>query len=350
MSVSATIPAPRHAPRATLSALVALSALAAAGCGLSGGRLTALEENDTFDLGKGLGTDRDYTQGAVLAATMTDADTPGWARAAARAVPLFAKDSPVHLGALVGQEIYTPANLARTRPIPDDRPYAAWLYAGLALQCPVLDGDPERRRDRVDDLETDLGVLGHSAYGETTQNAVHRAYGVQEAEGWSHQVGSEVGVLVSWETRWRVAAGRIGGDWGWDLLPRARVRVGNVRTDAGLGAEARVGWNLPRDFGLMPVDSYGLSKGFHAPRPWAAVHARFEGRAVAHDVFLGGDVYADSPSVTPEPFPYGSAAGLALGYGAFSATFEQHWLSPEFRERSRHHRYGTLVVSWAWYF
>jgi hypothetical protein len=309
-----------------------------------------MEENDAFDLGKGLGTDRDYTQGAALAFTMADADTPGWARDAARAMPLFAKDAPVHLGVVVGQEIYTPANLSRARPIPDDRPYGAWLYAGLALQSPVLDADPERRRDRVDDLEADLGVVGRSALGEPTQNAVHRAYGVRQANGWDNQIGNEAGILVSRESRWRAAAGRIGGEWGWDLLPRARVRVGNVRTDAGLGAEARLGWNLPRDFGSMPVDSFGLSKGFPSPRPWAAVYARFEGRAVAYDVFIEGDVHGSSPSVTPERFPYASTGGLAVGYGPISATFEQHWVSPEFRERGRHHRYGTLMLSWAWFF
>ena len=353
MSESATHPASRRAALSHLAIAALALASASAGCGASGGRFTALEENDAFDLGNGLGTDRDYTQGAIVAATLTDADTPGWARDAARALPLFGrKGAPVHLGVLFGQEIYTPGNIDRPGPIPDDRPYAAWAYAGFALQSPLLDASPERRRDRQDGLELDIGAVGRAAGGERIQNAVHRSYGVGLAQGWDNQVGGEAGVLLSRESRWRLAAGGIGGGggWGWDFLPRARAWVGNVRDDATLGAETRVGWNLPRDFGLEVVDSTGLRKGSPSPRPWLAFTGRLEGRVVAYDVFLQGDRYGRSPSVTPETFPYQSVAGISAGWGPFSASYEQHWLSPEFRERSRHHKYGTLVASWTWFF
>jgi lipid A 3-O-deacylase len=338
-------------PGLRAAAATGLAALAAAGCALQGGRLAVLEENDVLDVGDGLATDRDYTQGGTAALTLTDADTPAWARDAARALPLlFSEKAPVHLGFSVGQEIYNPSVLWEPGPIPDDRPYAGWLYAGLALQSPVLDADRGRRRDRLDHVEVDLGAIGPSALGEPAQNLVHRVLAIREAQGWGNQVGGQPGYMLTRESRWRVASGSLGEGLGWDLLPRARLRAGNVRTDATAGALARAGWNLPRDFGPMPVDSFGLTKGFDPPAPWIAVHLGFEVRAVAYDVFLDGNPGGLSPTVTPERFPYATVTGVAAGWGPFSASFEQHWLSPEFQQRHRRHRYGSALLSWTWFF
>jgi lipid A 3-O-deacylase len=323
-----------------------LLALAAAGCSLHGGRFTALEENDILNVGEGLDTDRDYTQGAFAAFTFTDADTPAAARAAAGAIPLFAAKAPVHLALVLGQEIYTPGNLARTDLVPNDRPYAAWLFVGAAVASPVLDADPVRRRDRVDLLELDLGVVGPAARGEQAQNFFHRAFDIPEAEGWDNQNGNEAGVLATWESRWRLLSGDLGRRAGWDVLPRVRVRAGNVRVDGTAGAVARVGWNLPRDFGTMLVDPTGLRKGAPSPEPWVALHAGAEIRGVVHDIFLEGD----SHSVTPKRYPYGSVVGASAGWGPLSLVYEQHFLSPQFRERERYHGYVTTMLTWTSYF
>jgi lipid A 3-O-deacylase len=338
---------PRTLPSA---AALALSALLAAGCGLHGARLGFREDNDVFNLGKGLTVDRDYTQGGVAALTLPDEDTPGWARSAAGAVPLFRKGAPVHLAWLFGQEIYTPSVLWKPFPIPDDRPYAAFAFAGIALQSPALDADPARRRDRLDHLELDVGVTGPSARGERTQNYVHQALGIRRAEGWHHQIGGRAAAILSWESRWRVLAGDLGRAWAWDLLPKARVRVGNVHDDLTVGAAARLGWNLPRDFGPLAVDSHGLTKGFPPPGPWFAIHAGLDSRLVAYDVFLEGDEGATTPEVRPRRTPIDTHAGLAVGWGPFGAAYVQHWLSPQFRERGRHHRYASLFGYWTWYF
>lgn len=338
-------------PRATPVLLAAaVAALAAAGCGLRGGRLALLEENDVLNLGDGLGVDRDYTQGGALALTLADADTPEWAGAAAEAVPLFAGGAPVHLGLLLGQEIYTPKHILRPVPFPDDRPYAGWLHAGIALQSPVLDGDPERRRDRLDHLQIDLGVVGPASLAEPSQNAAHGILEIPKARGWDTQLGNEPGLLATWESRWRVAAGGLGAGWGWDLLPRLQARAGNVRVDATAGATARVGWNLPRDFGPMPVDSHGLTAGSGPPRPWVAFSAGADGRGVLHDVFLDGSTWGDGASVTPRGFVHTATLGIAAGRGPLSASFSQVLVSPEFRERPRHHRYSRVLLSWAWFF
>jgi lipid A 3-O-deacylase len=342
---------PYHPPTVTLLLRIGLLGLAAAGCSLRGGRFTALEDNDVANIGAGLDTDRDYTEGAGGAFTFTDVDTPAWARTAAGAVPFFGKEgAPVHLALLLGQEIYTPEDLTKSALVPDDRPYAGWLFAGLAIQSPVLDDDPDRRRDRVDTIRLDLGVVGPSARGELAQNVTHRLLDIPEAEGWRNQIPNEPGLLASAETRWRILAGNPWRRVSWDVLPRARIRAGNVRVDASAGIVGRAGMNLPRDFGTMAVDATGLLRGADPPRPWAALHLGIEGSAVAHDLFLEGSTFGDSHSVHPVPWNYDSVAGISAGWGPLTVRYEQHFVSPRFKERRRYHGYATAMISWAWYF
>jgi len=121
-----------------------------------------------------------------------------------------------------------------------------------------------------------------------------------------------------------------------------RARVGIVRTDGAVGALARIGWRLPRDFGPMPVDSHGLVRGGRPDGAFFALHLGVEVRAVARDLFLEGG--GGSPSVTPARFPGTVTAGLEHGWGPFTFVFEQHFVAPEFRERRRWHQYTTLAL------
>jgi hypothetical protein len=331
--------------------LAAAAALLLAGCAVTGGRFAAVEENDVFNLGEALDTDQDYTQGAMGAWTSMAADTPAAARDVAAAIPFFGEGAPVHLGLVLGQEIYTPRDLTRAVPDPDDRPYAGWLHAGVALQVPVLDADPERRRDRVDHLQADLGVIGPAARGEDAQNTVHRILDIPEARGWDHQLENEPGFLATWETRWRWAAGGTPGRYGWDFLPRVRARAGNVRVDGTVGADARIGWSLPRDFGPMAVDSHGLGPGGREDPPWIALIGGVEVRGVVHDIFLEGNTFEDGgPGVTPYPFVIASRLGVTGGFGPLSVTFLQTWNSPDFREDPRYHQVTTILIAWTWRF
>ncbi len=342
---------PTARPFLPLSLAAALAALAAPGCAARGFRLAVVEENDVFNVADGLDVDRDYTQGGTAAVTLRAEDTPGWAKDAARAIPFFARESPVHLGILLGQEIFTPVDPTLHTPPADDRPYAGWLHAGLAIQSPVLDEDPVRRRDRLDHFQADVGVVGPGAGAKRAQDTFHGIFGIDRWKGWKHQVENEPGLLLTWESRWRILAGDFGGSgWQWDLLPRLQVRAGNVRTDATAGAMARFGWETPRDFGPLAVDARGLALAAGPNRPWACLFAAADARGVARDLFLQGNTFRDSPGVTPTRIVRSGTLGIAWGIGPFSASFGQVWLSPEFRERARFHRTSSLLIAWTFVF
>ena len=337
--------------RAVAALLVAASA--ASGCAAAGGRLTIVEDNDVFNLGDGLQTDRDRTQALRVAATFPAQDTPEWLRSVADALPIFPDDAPVHLGFVVGQELCTPEDRTIEFPPADDRPYAAWLYAGLVLQVPDLDDDAERRRDTRDTLELDFGVVGPSAHGEQAQNGAHEILGIPLAEGWDTQLEDEFAFLATWEHRWRAfAAGGCGMSkgFGCDVLPMFRGRAGTVRVDASAGGIARVGWNMPRDFGLATVDSHGLEPGGTPPGFSASLWLGGEGSAVAHDITLEGGVFRERDAVTEKRLTWSAMAGIALGFGPVTLAYVQNFSSPEFEERERYHQTGTIHLSAAIWF
>ena len=94
------------------------------------GVFTIIEENDLI-----VRTDRHYTQGIKLSYLQADGVVPRVAERMAEMVPSVAyKPDALKFGFQIGQSMFTPANIRTTALIPNDRPYAGWLYTGLILQ------------------------------------------------------------------------------------------------------------------------------------------------------------------------------------------------------------------------
>ena len=90
---------------------------------------TVLEENDLV-----VRTDRHYTQGIKLAYFQADGDLPWGAKQFYGWLPDWGFTEHVgKFGYAVGQNMFTPADISTPELLPDDRPYAGWLYAGFIL-------------------------------------------------------------------------------------------------------------------------------------------------------------------------------------------------------------------------
>jgi hypothetical protein len=159
-------------------------------------------ENDVFNrIGR---SDRDYTNGVRLGWLSAPATMPDWL-AAATTVPTFFGEPPStgvvrRYGISVGQNLYTPVDTDTSAPILNDRPYAAWLYAGFALQYIYSHGNEPVR---MDTLQLDVGVVGPAAGGEFVQNNFHHLIGVAPANGWANQLHNEPTLGLTFERQWR---------------------------------------------------------------------------------------------------------------------------------------------------
>lgn len=300
-----------------------------------GGTLSIQIENDKIG-----GTDRHYTNGVSATWVSGHGDMPSWARKVGEALPFFPSDAIQRYSVTFGQSIFTPEDTEAQIPDPSDRPYAGWTYVGL--------GYIAETGDTLDRLELDLGVVGPYALGEETQNNFHTLIGVDTSKGWGHQIHNEPGVVLYYERMWRQFASFKAGGLGFDLAPHVGGALGNVYTYGAAGATARVGFNLPDDYGpprirpSLPGSSHFEPTGSLGGYLFAGI----EGRAVAHNIFLDGNTFRDSPDVEKEILVGDLQAGLALTLGNARLTYTQVIRSPEFVGQKDPDIFGSVSLSY----
>lgn len=313
------------------------------------GTLSLYFENDLF-----AGTDRYYTNGVQLGWTSADlekfSDTPY----ASPLLPLiriipYVNDPSYqkNLAFTFGQHIYTPDDTESFEVVGGDRPYAGWLYAGFGLVW--------KNADVRNSLVLNVGVVGSWAYGEETQRIVHETRGLDVPNGWDNQLHNELGVLAVYERSWRWPRREYRAGPGWDFLPHLGAAVGNVQVYANLGGEFRAGFNLPDDFGTptigpgstTPTPVEGTQQ---AARPDSVdlgmyVFARADGRAVAHNIFIDGNTFGDSPSADRRVLVGDLSVGASLNYRNTKVTYALVYRTQEFEAQKEAQLFGSISVN-----
>lgn len=325
-------------------------------CGRSGadepvpatGRLGAIvdftEENDAA-----VGTDRHYTQGARLAYLGGDDQMPAWVLNASQAIPALGLEvDACRLGFEVGQDIYTPENLAATSLIANDWPYAGWLYTGLVLQRRGATGASQI--PVLENLRLDLGVIGPESLAEDAQVWFHRQWGEHWPQGWDHQLRTEPGFAARYQRAWRLAWQR-GAQAIADFLPHAGLSLGNVDTSFRIGGMGRIGWNLPEDFGIQTIHSLAVPDGGrlldddHHPVGFYFFGGA-EGSAVLYTTFLDGNLFSAGPHVTRVPFVGELQGGAALVLDRVEIAATLAFRTREFVGQAGNDGYGSLVMKY----
>jgi len=303
--------------------------------------ITLFWENDIFAK-----SDRDYTNGLRLTWSRhlrsvgqkinpdTFLDTP-----LIRNLP-HAGDPETNLGVslAIGHSIYTPRDTSRSELIPEDRPYAGYLYVGLGWHA--------SRDTRLSMWELQLGVVGPWALGEQMQNTAHRFDGSDVADGWENQLNNEPAFLLIYDTKWR------GNGWGMGLIPNVGGRLGTIAIDAAAGTEFRFGWRLPDNFGSCPIqsgcDSNHLStRGFNIRSPYGThLFVGIREHVVLRDIFLDGNTFSSSHNVDKKTFFTEASAGIAFHYMQFRAIYAYIWRSRQFEQQDRGQIFGSFKISY----
>lgn len=305
-------------------------------------------ENDMFT-----GTDAHYTSGAKLSWVSANLEDyihdpclPNWVRQLNR-ISEAVQPGPFDSRNMVvsfGQTMYTPTDRTRRDLIRNDRPYAGWLYLGLAYNA--------RNDVQMDTVEIDVGMVGPASLARESQNLIHDMRGIDRFNGWGNQLGNELGIQLVRERKNRVFELREPGGPQIDAITHYGYSLGNVKTYLNAGAEMRIGTFLPNDFGTSPIRPAGDS---NAPLPLNAsrrmanggVHAflSMDARAVAHDIFLDGNTFSNSHSVDKRYFVGDVAAGIAWQWVGGKITYAQYLRSKEFRGQKEAQNYGSITLS-----
>ncbi len=306
-------------------------------------------ENDLF-----ADTDKYYTNAVQLTWVSPDLERyrddvrlPQWTLPIIRCAPFVnVPDSTHNMGLLLGQHIYTPSDIRTTIVDPDERPYAGFLYSGLALHS--------KTTSQLDTLEAVVGIVGPSALGEEAQNTVHSLRGLHLARGWDSQLHDEPALRLAWQRKHRLWQWTNPNGFGADCLPHIGATLGNVKTALNAGGEFRLGYRLPQDFG---TDTIRPGAGISAPLPtgpatrWGrlGVHlfAGVNAQVIARNIFLDGNTWRHSRHVDKRFIVGEISAGVAVTFEQLKITYRHVFRTQEFEHQDRGHAIGSMAVTWA---
>lgn len=315
--------------RLVLTALLGLSALVLTPLKAGAeerGTLTLTAENDVVS-----GQDRHYTNGLRVAYVTAPVEPTRWERA------LTGADAVIRRSFSLSQQIYTPQDIFTETPDPDDHPYAGYLFGEAAVLS--------ERAGRWDLFTLELGVIGPAAMAEETQNWFHRRMHFLEAEGWDHQMDNEVAVNIAYDWKGRPwAEGKVVG-LDIELTPVAGASLGTVDINVRGGAMVRLGPALQPSFGPARIRPSLTATGHFSPAESWYVFAGVEGRAVAHDVFLDGSLFQDSPSTAKNPLVGDAQAGIVFSLGRAQLSWTMVARSKRYEAQESSDAFGAFSVS-----
>jgi hypothetical protein len=260
-------------------------------------------------------------------------------KSAARAMFFFPKGGRLRASYALGQNLYTPEDISTPELIPDDRPYAGWLYGAVGL---VADN-----RRILDVIELSVGVVGPAAIGEEMQKFIHEIIGSPEPMGWDNQIGNELALQLTYERNWRNVTAIGDSPLEIEATPHAGAALGNVFIYGSGGAMARIGNDLRSDYGPPRIRPSMPGSDFFIPSKkigWY-LFLGVEGRAVLRNIFLDGNSFKDSHRVDKNAFVGDVQAGAALTLRRVRLAFTYVFRSEEFIGQRRPDQFAALTFS-----
>ena len=246
----------------------------------------------------------------------------------------------------LANQLYTPINLATTEPIYDDRSYAAWTYLEMGIH--------KSSKDSLNTILIKVGMIGPSAKGEEIQKKIHEWVGSKPPLGWDNQLHDELGINFSYMYKWRYEA-ESENAFGVSFIPSVEADLGNISTQASVGFFSRIGYNIPKDFGISTLDVGGESgipvydeQLLSLQNDWSfSFNITATGSAVIQDIFLEGNTFKDS-LITHDANTFVGyfGAGISMRYKSLNLDFMQTYNSSKAEDVKGRKAVGTLLATW----
>jgi len=251
----------------------------------------------------------------------------------------------------IGQMMYTPNDTVTSELILSERPYAGWLYGGMAFHS--------KNYRVLDSFEIQLGFTGRWSLAKQAQDLVHSIRGIPKANGWSNQIKTEPGLMLVYDHKYRLVPHlKFSGRWGADAIIHGGGTLGNISTYVNGGIEIRTGWDLPADFGSAIIRPGGDT---NAPADTSDVRYRDDYRSfsahifmamttrfVLRDIFLDGNTFTSSHSVEKKSLVTDLVLGISTVYRKFKFSYAHVLRTREFNGEPGGHDFGSINLSFTY--
>ena len=256
-----------------------------------------------------------------------------------------------HVSLSAGQMLYTPRDIKARTLIPDDRPYAGWLYGSAAFHSKTF--------TRLDTFEIEAGLTGDWSLGEETQDLIHSIRGIDKASGWDNQIDTELAFSLIYDHKHRyIPQPDFTDRWGMDIITNYGGAVGTAFTHISAGVEVRAGWNLPADFGtalIRPAGDTSAPANRKDPRYQDEIRslsfhifAAMTGRFVIRDIFLDGNTFSDSHSIDKKNLVGDFVLGASLSYRRVKVSYAHVLRTREFTGQPDAQQFGSVSISYTY--
>lgn len=299
--------------------------------------LRFFQEND--DLPPDIGTDKNYTEAFRVGIEKNYRIWPlRWLKgkhecADEKAVTMDPDAPCAATGLFLGQQFYTPDDITVETLIPNDRPYAGWLYGGLVYR--------ELTGNTAAITELTVGVTGEPALAEPVQKRWHAIVNAAEPRGWDHQLSTRLGIIATHERRLALDASESSTNW-LEVVPYFGFSAGNIVTWGYSGTQVKIGWNISRDWtqhGIRP--RIGRNRELIVPEDFELyVIADTEARVIAYNYFLDAAKHHD---LKRHDLVADAGIGVGFRYKRFSVSYRTVFIGPEY-DGAKIHTYRAVRV------
>ncbi|WP_345955677.1 lipid A deacylase LpxR family protein [Mucilaginibacter sp. PAMB04168] len=244
------------------------------------------------------------------------------------------------LGIEIGQKMYNPISGS----VPDstyiDRPFAAYLYAGVNVNYLYRDESNLK-------LSAQIGVVGPSAKGKQVQEIIHNTFGFYELNGWQYQIQNSFQVNLSAEYN-RLLFRK---DWA-DISATGYGNLGTTFTGAGIGPLIRLG-NFNQLFNSISTQSTATRNSIaQLHKKELFLHYRPQFNYVAYDATVQGALYFESKeqkgteiTSSPNRFVFSNQVGVSFCSSRWIFDAGATFNSKEVKTQTfNSHQWGSLSV------
>ncbi|MCP4197378.1 MAG: lipid A deacylase LpxR family protein [Proteobacteria bacterium] len=188
-------------------------------------------ELDNDDLVGMLTQDRSYTLGFRTRFWVRPRQNASWKDG------YLMKGDLYRFAVIFGWQIYTPEDIDTATPSPSDRPYAGYMFGGLAIEMTAAG---EHRLV----LEYNFNVGGPQSQAGPIHNGWRDAFKKPRAAGWDEQLEHELAqnLYLTWDARILRAFPLSAGGHLLNILIHTRTAAGEVLVAQSLGASIAFGW------------------------------------------------------------------------------------------------------------
>ncbi len=291
-------------------------------------------ENDLFT-----GTDLGYTNGVRISYISPETNMPDFIKKASSYLPLQ-NEGKKRISIAAGQSMYTPSDITKSEFTQNDFLYAGWLYGSLGI---VSDTGQV-----FDNIVLTLGMVGPSSKAQQSQEYIHHVIGSPQPQGWDHQLKDELGINFAYERKWRKLFEAEAFGTGVDVMPHIGANLGNISTNASVGATFRLGYDLPSDYGPPRIRPSLPGSDFFIPSKKISgyLFSVVEMRAVGRNIFLDGNTFQNSPHLNKRNMIGSLQIGSSLTYKDSRLSYTHAYITKEFKGQKNGSQFGAITFSY----